>query len=474
MPAHRRSRRAAAVSALVGLVLGTSVLGRAESAEPTVPPPTPDVPCVAGSLPETMQGRAPAEDVPTGRAEKGYTCNAVEIGHEGLSGGYRVERYVDAAGHECAFHDTDAFFGEQVPYDGPDSTGVFVVDMHDPKHPVRTDTLRTTAMQSPHESLRLNPKRGLLVAALSSISTGPGVVDVYDVRTNCLHPTLLSTTPLGLLGHESAFSPDGRTFYVTSLNAHSLAAVGLDDPTAPSVLWFTFDYGVHGASVSNDGNRLYTAAVNGGGFNGVQILDVSQVQTRTPFPTVSVVGQVTWPEVSIPQNATPFTRAGHPYLLETDEFGERITGAARIIDIADETHPTVVSDLRLQVNQPEVYDELQDDPGNGNTSRGYQAHYCTVPSRVDPNIVACSFIMSGLRVFDIRDVSQPRELAYFNKPTVAGTVPRNTGAFAMSAPAYDPTSNDVWYTDSNKGLYVVRLVGPAAIPFAKQYVSPGS
>ena len=46
--------------------------------------------------------------------------------------------------------------------------------------------------------------------------------------------------------------------------------------------------------------------------------------------------------------------------------------------------------------------------------------------------------------------------------------------FAMSAPAYDPTSNDVWYTDSNKGLYVVHLVGPAAIPFAKQYFSPGS
>jgi hypothetical protein len=284
----------------------------------------------------------------------------------------------------------------------------------------------------------------------------------------------LSTTPLGLLGHESAFSPDGNTFYVTSLNAHSLAAVGLDDPTAPSVLWFTFDYGVHGASVSLDGNRLYTAAVNGGGFNGVQILDVSQVQSRTPFPKVSVVGQVTWPEVSIPQNATPFTRDGHPYLLEADEFGERITGAARIIDIADEKHPFVVSNLRLQVNQPEVYDELQNDPGNANTSRGYQAHYCTVPSRVDPNIVACSFIMSGLRVFDIRDVANPREVAYFNKPTVAGDIPRNTGAFAMSAPAYDPTSKDVWYTDSNKGLYVVHLVGPAAIPFAKQYVSPGN
>ncbi|MCU1674512.1 MAG: hypothetical protein JWN77_2625 [Frankiales bacterium] len=159
-------------------------------------------------------------------------------------------------------------------------------------------------------------------------------------------------------------------------------------------------------------------------------------------------------------------------MLETDEFGERTTGAARIIDIADEKHPFVASDLRLQVNQPEVYDELQNDPGNGGTGRGYQAHYCTLPSRVDHNIVACSFIMSGLRVFDIRDPEQPREVAYFNKPTQSGRL--NVGAIAMSAPAYDPTSGDVWYADGNIGLFAVHLVGPAGIPFARVVVSPGS
>ena len=463
-------------SALGAVLAGVLVLpaGPAGGATEPYAGPTPGVACAPGSLPEEMQGRAPGWDVPTGRAAEGYTCNAVQIGHEGLSGGYRVERYVDPAGHECAYHDTDAFVGEQVPYAGPDSTGVFVVDMTDPRHPVRVDTLRTPTMQSPHESLRLNAKRGLLVAALSTISTGPGMIEVYDVKTDCRHPKLLSTSPVGFLGHEGAFSPDGRTYYVTSLNAHAIAAVVLDDPTAPQLLWFSFEFGIHGASVSLDGRRLYGAAVNGGGFNGLQILDVSQIQARIPFPAVKVVGQVTWPQVSIPQNATPFTRKGHPYVLEVDEFGERITGAARIIDIADETKPFVVSNLRLEVNQPEVYDDLQQDPGNANTSRGYQAHYCTVPSRVDPNIVACSFIMSGLRVFDIRDVAHPREIAYFHKPTIAGDIPRNTGAFGMSAPAYDPASRDIWYADGNAGLFVVRLVGQAAIPFAGRYVSPGS
>jgi hypothetical protein len=459
---------------LVSTVALATVLTAVPASSEPIAGPTPGIRCAPGSLPEQMQGRAPAEDVATGRAAQGYTCNAAQVGQQGLSGGYRVERYVDPAGHECAYYDTAAFVGEQIPYAGPDSTGVFVVDLSDPSRPERVDTLRTPAMQSPHESLRLNAERGLLVAALSTVSTGPGLVEVYDVKTDCRHPRLLSATPIGLLGHEGAFAPDGLTYYVTSLNAHAIAAVGLDDPTAPQLLWFSFEYGVHGASVSLDGTRLYSAASNGGGFNGLQVLDVSQIQSRTPFPTVSVVAQLTWPQVSIPQNATPFTRNGHPYVLEVDEFGERITGAARIIDIADETQPRVVSDLRLAVNQPDVYDQLQDDPGNANTARGYQAHYCTLPSRVDPNIVACSFIMSGLRVFDIRDVHRPREIAYFNRPTIAGDVPRNTGAFAMSAPAYDPATRDIWYADGNAGLFVVRLYGRASIPFAGSYVSPGS
>jgi hypothetical protein len=71
-------------------------------------------------------------------------------------------------------------------------------------------------------------------------------------------------------------------------------------------------------------------------------------------------------------------------------------------------------------------------------------------------------------------VRHPKELAYFNHVTIAGTVPRNTGAFAVSAPAYDPASHDVWYTDSNAGLYVVRLVGGAGVSFAPRFVSPGS
>src|SRR5919201_1729633 len=77
-----------------------------------------------------------------------------------------------------------------------------------PAHRVHTDTLRTPAMQSPHESLRLNQRRGLLVADMGYPTWNPGFVDVSSVTKDCRHPVPDSSTPMGLLGHESGFSPD--------------------------------------------------------------------------------------------------------------------------------------------------------------------------------------------------------------------------------------------------------------------------
>jgi hypothetical protein len=166
---------------------------------------------------------------------------------------------------------------------------------------------------------------------------------------------------------------------------------------------------------------------------------------------------------------------GHEYLLETDEFGSgKNVGAARIIDIHNEKKPFVVSNLRLAVNKG----EQTEDPGDDQVFQGYQGHYCTLPSRVDPYIVACSFIMSGLRVFDIRDPAHPQEIAYFNKPLIPGTTsifPSKAGAFAMSAPAYDEETGDIWYTDGNSGFYVVRLTEATGITkFANRILYPGN
>lgn len=512
MPGQNRWVRAAAIGAFGALVVGAAAAGvrahahdhgpavnaraaglylpaiggpdaaRGRSANylgPTKPyaGPTKGIPCDKGSRPEKVQGKAPLADFESGRAAKGYSCNAREVSHLGSSGGYRVERYVDDAGNECAFWDSTLLWPHNVPEQGTEGPGVYVFDMNDPANPVHTATLRTPAMQSPHESVRLNHKRGLLVADMGYPTWNPGFLDVYSVKEDCREPVLQSSVPVGVIGHEGGFAPDGMTFYVASLYGHTLVAIDLTNPQAPVVLWASGEYQPHGVSISNDGKRLYMAesAFEDNGFTGLTILDVSEVQERVLNPTVRLVSRLTWPQLSTPQNATPFTLDGHNYLLETDEFGSgQNIGAARIIDIENEKKPFVVSNLRLAVNEG----DQTEDPGDDQPFQGYQGHYCSLPSRVDPYIVACSFIMSGLRVFDIRDPANPREVAYFNKPLMPGehpTLPTKAGAFGMSAPAYDEATRDIWYTDGNSGFYVVRLTdGSGVTRFARRIVYPGN
>jgi hypothetical protein len=446
------------------LVLGVGGLQLASAADPTVPPATPKAQCGPGSKPETAtQGRVSTADVLSGRAAQGYTCNTEVKGHFGRTGGFKVFRYVDTAGHACAFYDSTLLFPTAVGVNPGQRLGVFVLDMSDPAHPVQTAALTTPAMLSPHESLSLSTARGILAADMGYPSFNPGFVDVYDVSKDCRHPELKSSSPLGILGHEGNLSLDGKTFYVSSAGGQTLAAVDITNPTLPSLLWSSFDYAIHGLNVSDDGNRVYAADL--GKTPGLWIFDTSDIQKRLPNPQVRVVSHLTWPEVSIPQVPIPVTIGGHPYLVEIDEYSRGTTtaasapvGAARIIDIGDEKGPKVISNMRLEVNQPanRAGDQVND-PGASFPVQGYAGHYCAVPSRTDPGITACSFIMSGLRVFDIRDPYHPHEIAYANFPTNATKPGEPASSFAMSAPAFVPERGEIWYADGNSGFYNIHV-----------------
>ena len=446
-----------------------------------VPAATTKAICGPGSRPETgIQGRVSSQDHASGRAALGYTCNTELVGSYtvpnavGTVAGFKVERYVDAAGHDCAYYDTTLVFPLNV-FDMV--AGVNVLDMSDPTKPTLTDTLLTPAMQSPHESLIVSHSRGLLVAVTGNPATYPGVVDIYDISQDCRHPVVKSVTPLGILGHESGISPDCKTFYSASPGTPSVAAIDITDPAVPVPLAVLPFYS-HGLSVSADGNRIYVAGIGVSGavraFSGGQvnevpdlnsdrsmvIVDVSQIQARTPNPQVKEIARLTWSPMSIPQNAIPITIKGHPYVVEIDEFGQQVeVGAGRIIDIGDETKPKVISNLRLEVHNPENFAAQAGDPGATFNGQGYAGHYCNVPTRVDPAIVACSMILSGLRVFDIRDPYNPREIAYFNAPIQPRVVPAPTPAsnYAMSSPSFVPERHEIWYSDVYSGFYVVRV-----------------
>jgi hypothetical protein len=246
-----------------------------------------------------------------------------------------------------------------------------------------------------------------------------------------------------------------------------ITAIDVTDPKAPHVVW-QGNVLSHGMSLSDDGNRAYVADATG---HNMLILDTSEIQARKPEPKSKEISRITWDRASIPQNALPFTRDGHPYVLEFDEYNQGTlnpdgdpdnVGAGRIIDIANEKSPRIVSNLRLQIDQPKEHKEYGSDPGaQGDTNggaQGYAAHYCNIPTRVDPKIVACSFIASGLRLFDISDIEHPKEIGYFVAPTSPKFENSNEASdFAMSMPAFVPERHEVWFTDGTSGFYALKV-----------------
>lgn len=459
-----RTTTASALLFLLAACSGSPGDGASDSNGSNLSQSTPKAVCGPGSHPEIgIQGRVSRAEQDNGRAAEGYRCNTEVVGSYsvpnpvGTIGGFQVFRYVDAQGQECGFYDSTLMYPTNL-FDM--ESGVNVMDMSDPSNPTLSTRLLTPAMLTPHESMRLNQERGLLVAVAGNLQTAPGIVDVYDVSQDCLNPELKSSSLVGVLGHEGGMAPDGNTYYVGAPGATTIVAVDISNPTLPRPLWLG-NYSSHGMSVSDDGNRLYVSATRANGLAKAEliILDVSEIQARELVPNVTEVSRLDWEPTSIPQIAEPFTRDGKDYLIETDEYGQGAgVGAARIIDISDDTQPKVVSNIRLEVHNPEHFDTIADDPGAGNAAAGYAAHYCTIPTRDNPTIAACSMILSGLRVYDIRDPHNPKEIAYFNPPQS----PRNTpyfeaSAWAMSGPTFVPERKEIWYSDGYAGLFVVKL-----------------
>lgn len=215
--------------------------------------------CGPGSRPEpSIQGRIPAGSDPAG-----FDCNLSLLAHSGQSGGFETLRYVDEAGRECAFYDTALLFPTNATNLGGTSVGVKVLDMSDPSNPRETATLTEIPMLTPHESLTLNPKRGLLAAVAGNPATAPRLVSIYDASKDCRHPVLQSTTLSARLGHESGFSPDGKTFYATGTAYQAITAIDVTDPKAPHPIW-QGNIVAHGLTLSDDGDRAYAADPTGG------------------------------------------------------------------------------------------------------------------------------------------------------------------------------------------------------------------
>ena len=90
-------------------------------------------------------------------------------------------------------------------------------------------------------------------------------------------------------------------------------------------------------------------------------------------------------------------------------------------------------------------------------------------------MLACGFQNGGLRVFDIRDLSRPKEIAYFKPPAVRKALLPGSGSWAQAVDrTYDKISGfarfkkvpangtrgremQIWFVSDGNGFQVVRF-----------------
>ena len=372
--------------------------------------------CREGDRIETgIQGEVPLADRKSGRSTEGYNCNVDLIGqYQGQGAGI-----VSATYEHCSY--TGSTFPTN--YLGPNA-GVQVIDASDPGAPVLSEVLTEPAMVGgTWETLKVNKERGLLVGTGVAILEGAGYISVYDISQDCAHPRLLNTgtgsqltMPMPITTHEGDFSPDGNTYWASGIAPGYLSAIDLTDPRNPMVVWSGITgIEAHGMGFSPDGNTLYLS-----NLLGITVIDVSAVQNRKPRTIVAElmphIGEKLWADGQITQHSIYASYDGRPHVFSVDEGG---SGGVKLFDARNSSNLKQRNAIKLAINLPENADRwAQSTTSNG--AFGYDAHYCSIDRPVDPTAMACGWIQSGIRVFDISDPDHFSEIAYFNPPAQVG------------------------------------------------------
>ena len=484
-----------------------------------VPLSVPRAACGPGDHPESaLQGQVPAYLRAAGF--KGFNCNLQLIGQsKGDGANWQTTEFKDSAGHICGYHGT-AFTTANRTH-----VGVPVIDVTNASAPTPNGYLTTTSMLDPWESLKVNERRQLLAADNGHNGGGGPEVDIYDISADCRFPQLLASVPVGtaggggtvspVVGHEGAWAPDGLTYYGGDLrtNGGQYYAVDTTNPRAPTLIttWRPGVSNVHGLSITDDGNRGYFVALGtSGGIagltnpaipadNGLLIYDTSQIQARVPNPQPRLISKLLWKDGSVAQHTIPVKIGGKPYVIFVDEAGSggfaslaQATAAcaagmppfpmARIIDISDETNPAIVSRLTLEIHAAKACPMVLPDVV-GLSTFTYGSHYCSVDNKRNATTLACGYFSSGIRVFDIRDPLQPKEIAYYNPAGVTIASPGSNhvraGGWVAGGPDWcsaqvhlDAARGTLWTTCQDNGLLVLKFTN-GVWPFPESSTPPG-
>ena len=465
---------------------------------------------VLSALAAAVAGVAPvtAGTVPVQAAD---ASNFQLVGHNDL-----YARGMNAA---SAIYDHYMFVGNRTDAAGIHALahpGVLIVNIANPANPTIAGEIAQPAdIAAGYTSreLRVWPEQKMLVVIYFGCSailhacvagTDAGLQPLqrmafFDLSGNPANPRLVATYKPSTTPHEMYLWIDpihsGRALmYWTSPNnnVHALVVTDLShwkQGVFPEVATFTadpdfvaahvdgtaYDLRLHSLSISPDGSRGYLAYL-GGGF---MVIDTSDLANAVTTPHIRLVTPVVNRDFWDNQGAhSAVIIPGTHYVLTTEEiygklligtqlFGPALSGCpwgwARIIDVADETHPKVVAEYKTAANDATSCGSVSPIINNFGS---FASH--------NPSIIGdLGFIdwhSSGLQAIDLADPLHPKSAGHFSPTPLLAVVQEdpalNTGPLAqnkVTAWSYPIIKNGLIYiVDIRNGVYVLRYTGPRA------------
>lgn len=386
---------------------------------------------------------------------------------------------------DCAYISSgsvDAAFGSGTP----ETRGVAVIDVSDPSAPRQVRLLRDRGALGASESLHAVETRGrkVLVAGPYGGTPGNAWIDIYDA-SDCANPRLMAEVSWPEEIHTITLSPNGRRVYGTQIVPFSghggIHVMDISDMAHPRYVGKfgataadgrTWEFAPHNLSLSPDERRLYAGVIGsrGGDLNqdfttpdgqfslerirrdagGLYIFDNGDIALGRPDPRLRLIGSV--------ENAGWHDHAqaninGAPYLIGSGELGPCPGTWPRITSIADETHPRIVGEFRLDMNRAEnCPPPSAPTPGASplaammSMTGKASIHYNSVDSATQTRLGLFSMMAAGLRIADLRDPAHPTEIAYFRP-----------GDFCSGFVRYVPQTGHIWVSCFDSGFWVVEL-----------------
>ncbi len=326
-------------------------------------------------------------------------------------------------------------------------------------------------------TIQIQVADGKMITALERIAPGWGGTDgspyaegfyIFDV-SEPTRPKQIGHFKTGGTGTHRNFYDGGDLVHAaagaTGLNGKIYRSVDISDPSHPrEVGRFSLPeqeneaaagglkFSCHGPA-HIEGSRAYLSYGDGGGI----ILDVSDMARP------KMISQIAFRGITATQGIHTYLPLPRRQIaLINDEAirenGDENLNLAGIVDISDETRPRMLSLFPLPEPPPES--ELKNfyrKAGRfGPHNHHHANHQACLEARDD--LAYLTYFNAGLRIFDIRDARQPKEIGYFipaDPLERIGTKPSRL--VAQSEDVIVDRRGFIFLSDKNHGIHILRL-----------------